>query len=66
MRFVDFKDQQAMACLAMTREEAIQVVQDLVNQLAGAPGAGSKAHIVRSETNPEWDCRLTFMLDNKP
>lgn len=64
MRFIDLQDREQVAVLALTREEALQVVHDLINQLADAPGAGSKAHICQSENN-SWDRRLTFMLDSK-
>jgi hypothetical protein len=67
MRFIDLQDHEKVAILAFTREEALQVVHDLINQLADAPGAGSKAHIVKSE-DPQgqiWVRRLTFMLETK-
>lgn len=67
MRFLDLQDHEKVAILAFSREEALQVVHDLINQLANAPDAGSKAYIVRSE-DPQgqiWVRRLTFMLEAK-
>jgi len=65
MRFIDFNDTNHMATLALSREEALQVVHDLINQLADAPGSGSTAIMCRSESDPRWARRLTFMLDEK-
>ena len=64
MRFIDHNDPAQLATLALTRDEALQVVQDLVRQLADAPGAGSSAIMCRSESDPRWARRLCFMLDD--
>ena len=42
MRFIKYTD--GRACLALTRQEALQIVHDLVNQLSDAPGAASQEH----------------------
>jgi len=65
VRLINLKDPEQIAILTFSREEALQVVQDLINQLADAPGAGSKAQIVKSEDaqGQIWVRRLTFMLE---
>jgi hypothetical protein len=63
MRFQEASSSEApLAMLVLSREEAVQVVKDLIDQLADTPGAGSKAHICRSETDPRWARRLVIVL----
>ena len=62
MLVINLNDQERVSVLTLSREEALQVVHDLINQLAAAPNAGSKYHILRFEKEPERDGRLAFMV----
>lgn len=61
MRFLKIDDN-GFSALALSRAEALQIVHDLINQLADAPGAGSKEYSI-AESNCLSYRRIAFMLD---
>ena len=62
---MEFKEVDAhMGVVALTREEGLQLLHDLANQLADAPNAGGTAFTCTSSDH-QWKKRVAFMIRNK-
>jgi hypothetical protein len=63
MKYQDLETQDCLATLILSKEEAVQLVSDLVAQLADAPNAGSHSFPCYS-SSAGWQRRVAFMVRN--
>lgn len=48
--------------LALSREEAVQIVKDLVEQLSGVGAQGSREYVALCEEDPSLNARYAFLV----
>lgn len=65
MRYIEYEEGRKVA-LAISREDAVRLVAELVGQLGGVGGGGSSEYIAICDEDSSKNRYLAFMVDDTP